>query len=135
LNVATRQVAASLGIAALTTSLQTQTIVHTGDLDAQVSWSNPATAALYNKLVGTFTAHGLTLQQAQHEALGQLWRMIQQQATVLAYQDVYTDTALLVLPAIVLALFLRPRPRAARQPQEAPASEHKGQPARAGALA
>jgi DHA2 family multidrug resistance protein len=135
LNVATRQIAASLGIAALTTHLQTQTIVHTGDLAAQVSLSNPATAALYSKLVSIFTGHGLTLQQAQNAALVQLWRLIQQQATALAYQDVYTATALFVLPAIVLALFLRPRPRAAMQLQETPASEPPRQPARAGVLA
>jgi DHA2 family multidrug resistance protein len=135
LSVVTRNVVASLGIAVLTTILQTQTIVHTGDLDAQVSLSNPATAALYSTLVGTFTAHGLTLQQAQAEALVQLGRLIAQQATALAYQDVYSDTALFLLPAVVLALFLRTPPRAATQPQEAPAGEHPGQSGMAEALA
>jgi DHA2 family multidrug resistance protein len=135
LSVVTRNIFSSLGIAVLTTILTTQTIVHQGDLDAQASLSNPATAAFYTRLVGIFTAHGLTLQQAQGAALVQLAQLVEQQATALAYQDVYLDLALLVLPAVALALFLRARRRTATQPQEAPAAEHPRQSGMAEALA
>ena len=110
----TRNLVSSLAVAALTTILQTQTIVHDVNLSAQVHLSNPATSALYNHLVATFSGQGLSLQQAQNAALQQLVSQVNSQATALAYQDVYMLTTLVLVPAITLPILLRTR-RAAVQ--------------------
>jgi DHA2 family multidrug resistance protein len=120
LSVVTRNVVASLAVAALTTILQTQTIVHDVNLSAQGGLSNPSVAALYNRLVATFSAQGLALQQADSAALHQVMNQISAQARVLAYQDVYLLTTLVLVPAVVLPLLLRARQRATSQGQGVP---------------
>ncbi len=109
LSTVVRNAMAALSIALLANVLQTQRIAHNADLASGVSLANPATAGLYNSIVGLGVAHGLPLGTARGLAIGQLAGAVAQQAAVLAYQDIFRLVAVICAPIIILGLLLRVR--------------------------
>jgi hypothetical protein len=83
LNVVARNVVASLAVAALINYLQQRTMIHAADLMKHAGAAHLAPAGLSAA------------------------RLLQQ-ASAMAYQDVFTLTAVLTVPAILLAFVLRP---------------------------
>ncbi len=118
-----RNVVASLALAFLTNTLQTQRLIHQSDLFSQFSLHNPATLVLYNRLTATLVSHGESLGQARLAALAQMAQQVAQQASALAFQDVYWIAATLTIPAIFLPLLLRPLRQTTRGAPAAMAAE------------
>ncbi len=101
----TRQLGGSFGIAIMTTVLARRQAVHENYLAEKVSLLNQATQERLQTLVAGFESHSSDAYTAQQQALTALKGMIQAQAGVLSYADVfrYVGFAFIVtLPLLIL---------------------------------
>jgi len=105
-----RQVAASLGTAALATYVQNRIPTHFAHLAEQASIFSPAANFVTRVMLG-LEARGYTAISAHITALNLLSFQIQKQATVMAFDDTYLLAAAIAVPGIIIALFLRGRPK------------------------
>jgi DHA2 family multidrug resistance protein len=110
-----RNIGGSIGIASVTTFLVRGAQTHQSYLGANVTaTSQTATAALLG-LQGKFVASGADGYTAHQDALGAIYRSIQQQASLLAYADNFRLLAYLSLGCLpLLFLLARLRHRTAR---------------------
>ena len=110
-----RNIGGSIGIATVTTFLVRGAQTHQSYLGANVTaTSQTATAALLG-LQGKFVASGADGYTAHQDALGAIYRSIQQQASLLAYADNFRLLAYLSLGCLpLLFLLARLRHRTAR---------------------
>ena len=117
LNSVIRSVAGSVGVAVLSSLVQTQTSFHYAHLAEQVTAISP-TAALLQQQTAFFMARGASLQAATFAAAQLLIRQLQQQANMLAIDDAFLFTLAIAIAAIVLVLLipLRPRPKGTAKP-------------------
>ncbi len=117
LNSVVRAVAGSVGVAVLSSVVQTQTNVHYAHLAEQVTATSP-TAALLQQQTTFFMAQGASLQAATAAAIQLLIRQLQRQANMLAIDDAFLFTLLIAIAAIVLVLLipLRPQPKGTEKP-------------------
>jgi DHA2 family multidrug resistance protein len=102
-----RNIGGSVGIASVTTMLVRGAQVHQSYLAGNLTAGNPATAKFRIAGASATTAHG--------EALGALYRSVQQQASVLAYADNFRLLAYLSLLCILPILFFHRLKSRARQ--------------------
>ncbi|HEY7356838.1 MAG TPA: hypothetical protein VH590_10240, partial [Ktedonobacterales bacterium] len=93
LNVVARNVTASLAIAVMTNILQQRTTIYLTQLGLSA----------------------LQVAQATELGAGASEPLAARQAQALAYHDVFLITALSIIPAFILALFLKPPPRKAHR--------------------
>ncbi len=111
--VVTRLVVASFALAIFTNILITQEVAHAASLASQATRANPVTLGMISSLTRRFEAQGLSAAQATSAALGQMYRQVSLNATVLAFRDVFLVSAAITIPAILLSfVFLRSRPAA-----------------------
>ncbi len=111
-----RNIGGSVGIAMATTALIRRADLHQTDLSAFVTPNSPA---LQQKaaLSAAYLSHYLGRAQAQPGSLGLFYRLMGQQAALLAYVDVFRWTALLAFfCAAAVWLFKKPLPHAAPPP-------------------
>src|SRR6266567_2757272 len=104
MNTVMRSVSSSLGIAVLATLVQSRTKIHYAHLSEQVTASS-LLGQLYTRLQALFVAHGATLQAAQSSALKVINLMVQRQSYVLAIQDAFSFTVVVIGLAIISVLF------------------------------
>jgi DHA2 family multidrug resistance protein len=105
-----RNVGGSIGIAAVTTSLVRGAQKHQNYLSANLSASNPQTAALVAGLGAKFHMAGADAVTGHAMAMGAIYRQMMQQASLLAYADNFRMIGYLALFCLPLALLpLRPR--------------------------
>lgn len=114
----TRQLGGSLGIAVMTSTLEHRQATHASALAEKVSLFNEATQERFQMLTAAFQQHVPDLHTAQHQALLALQGLIQAQAGVLSYADIfrYVGTAFIVTLPLVFLLGgggRRPAPAAA----------------------
>jgi DHA2 family multidrug resistance protein len=105
-----RNIGGSVGIATVTTFLVRGAQTHQNYLAANVTPTDPTAIRSLQGLRGEFFAGGASEFTAQREALGALYRSIQQQASLLAYADNFRLLAYLSLacmPLLVLLVRLR----------------------------
>jgi len=112
-----RNLGGSIGIATVTTYLVRGSQVHQNYLMAHVSPANPAVSDLLHGLERTFLRGGAGPYSAHQKALGELYSMVQQQTSLLAYVDNFRLLGYLALLCIPLAICFRgvgrqPRSRA-----------------------
>ncbi len=105
-----RQVAGSLGTAALATYVQNRVPTHFAHLAEQASIFSPAANFVTRIMLG-LEARGYNAISAHIAALNLLSFQIQKQATVMAFDDTYLLAAAIAVPGIIIALFLRGRPK------------------------
>jgi len=105
LNTAMRSVFQSLGVAMLSTVVQTQAIIHTTVLTWQVR-ADTAQGALLSQLASTMQASGMPAVTAQAAAAQTLLAQIARQGGVLGFADAYGITFVAALLAIVVAFLL-----------------------------
>lgn len=113
----TRQLAGSIGIAALNTLLVMRTVHHGSVIGQAMSAQDEATRAFLRAAEASLIARGLSPSQAALGAFTMLGSAVRQQVTVLAYADMFTLCTGLVLLGLVPVLFLRggePRAKLAR---------------------
>lgn len=118
ISTVTRSVSSSLGIAVLATLVQTQAQVHYGRLAEQLTPASPA-GHLLRELQAYFVSQGADLVSAQTAALQTLSGLVTEQAFVLAIQNAFTFSVVVVALAIVATFFVRPS-RRVETPQALP---------------
>ncbi len=107
----TRNVGASVGIAVVQTLLTRHRQVHTRLLGEHVEPFNPAAREMLARLQSSFEARGADAMTASREALAAVWGMVQRQAALQSFLDVFQLLGVLVLCMIPLVFLMR-RPRA-----------------------
>jgi len=109
-----RNIGGSVGIATVTTFLVRGAQTHQNYLAANVTASNPTAMAAFQGLQARFFHGGASSSTAQQEALGAIYRNIQQQASLLAYADNFRLIAymsLLCIPLLILVTRVRSSPK------------------------
>jgi DHA2 family multidrug resistance protein len=113
-----RNIGGSVGIATVTTYLVRGAQTHQSYLAANVTASNPTAMAALQGLQAKFIQGGASAYTAQQDALGAIYRSIQQQASLLAYADNFRLIAYLALLCIpLLILVARVGPSAKEPPK------------------
>ncbi len=112
INSFVRNIGGSIGIAAITTMLTRQAQKHTTYLTANATAGNPAFQRMRDGLEQTYAANGAGPHLSTEKAYEQIERMIQGQATVLAYVDVLLVMAVMVACLAPMVAIMR-RPKAA----------------------
>jgi DHA2 family multidrug resistance protein len=100
-----RNIGGSIGIACVTTMLVRGSQTHQNYLGANLTSGNPAAMGILEGLQAKFSMAGADAGAAHQEALGALYRSVQQQAAVLAYADIFRLLGYLSLVCIPLVLF------------------------------
>jgi len=104
---AARNLGGSIGISIATSILAERTQLHQSRLVEHVSPSSPAYQQAYRNMTDYFASHGASLADAQRRAVGLIGQLVQSQAQLLAYIDVFWFYAAFAALMIVLALSLR----------------------------
>jgi DHA2 family multidrug resistance protein len=101
-----RNIGGSIGIASVTTFLVRGSQTHQNYLAANLTAGSPAAMGMLQGLQRKFSVGGTDGYTAHREAMGALYRSVQQQAAVLAYADNFRLLGYLSLLCIPLVLFL-----------------------------
>jgi DHA2 family multidrug resistance protein len=102
-----RNIGGSVGIASVTTFLVRGSQIHQHYLVANVTAGNPAVSEMLHGLQTKFYLGGADAYTAHQKALGVLYGIVQQQASLLAYVDNFRLLGFLSLLCIPLAMFFR----------------------------
>ncbi|MEA3533517.1 DHA2 family efflux MFS transporter permease subunit [Rhizobium sp. CC-YZS058] len=94
----TRNLGGAVGLAAINTILTRREDMHYAQLSEHVTWSNPEALDMLRNIAGNYTAHGM---DGSTIALQRVAGIVQQQATILSFADVF-----LILTALFTALIL-----------------------------
>lgn len=113
INVA-RNEGGSIGVSLVTTMLAQRAQFHQARLVEHVVPSSPQLQATLQQGTQHFTSTGAATVDAQHQALGFIGQLVQDQAQLLSYIDVYLVLAIIAAVMIPLALLLRPIEREMR---------------------
>jgi MFS transporter, DHA2 family, multidrug resistance protein len=109
----TRQLGGSVGVALLTTLLGARTVFHRAVLVEHLAVTDPSVQARVNALAASFAAKGGDPIAAKQRALTAIDGAARLQSSVLAFNDTFYVTAMLVLFAIPLVFVLgKPEARA-----------------------
>jgi DHA2 family multidrug resistance protein len=84
-----RQLGGSFGVALISTYLTRDNQVHRSDLVSKLSINDPGVQHRFQALTGGFQLKGMPLNIAQKTSLQLLDRLVDLQATVLSYMDVF----------------------------------------------
>lgn len=106
INVA-RNLGGSFGISLANTEIAQKTQVNHANLVAHVVPTSHAYQETTQKAAAYFAAHGESAYRAQHLAIGWIGQVVEQQATMLAYIDVFWVAAVfsaLIVPLVLLLL-------------------------------
>ncbi len=110
-----RNIGASMGISAVTTLQFRQMQSHINILGTHVNSSSPAAQQTFQGLQRVFTSRGADAITAAHQASGAVWGMVLQQASMLAYNDVFRFLGGMFLVMLPL-LFLMKKPSGRKGP-------------------
>lgn len=102
----TRQLGGSIGIAILTTLLTQREAFHKATLLTNLSPYDPETSQRLNALTSTFQSHGADATTAHQQALAALEQLVNTQAAVLSYADVFRFVGIVFLCSLPLLLLL-----------------------------
>jgi len=102
----TRQLGGSIGIAVLSTLLAQREAFHKSVLLAKLSPYNLVTNERVDQLTGIFQSGGSDVTTAHQQALTSLEKLVNQQAAVLSYADVFHFVGIVFLCSLPLLLFL-----------------------------
>jgi EmrB/QacA subfamily drug resistance transporter len=110
INTVVRFISQSLGIAILATLVQSQTKVHYTHLAEQITTSSPL-AQFLTQLQAAFVARGADVVSAHAAAIHLIIQYVQRQSFMLAMQDAFRFTLILVIIGIVATFFVREQRR------------------------
>ncbi len=102
----TRQLGGSIGIAILTTLLTQREAFHKSILLTNLSPYNLETTQRLNALISVFQSRGSDAVTAHQQALAALEELVNTQAAVLSYADVFRFVGIVFLCSLPLLLFL-----------------------------
>jgi DHA2 family multidrug resistance protein len=104
-----RNIGASIGIAMVETMQVRKSQLHLNILGEHVNPANPLARQTVDRMRGLFMSQGKDAVTATRQAYGAVWGMVQQQAAMLAYNDVFRFLALTFV-ALLPLLFLMRKP-------------------------
>jgi MFS transporter, DHA2 family, multidrug resistance protein len=102
----TRQLGGSIGIAILTTLLAQREAFHRAILVTNLTAYDLETNQRLDVLTGAFHSHGSDLATAHQQALASLDQLVNTQAAVLSYADIFRFVGVVFLCSLPLLLFL-----------------------------
>ncbi|AGY60579.1 DHA2 family efflux MFS transporter permease subunit [Gloeobacter kilaueensis] len=102
----TRQLGGSVGIAILTTLLAQREAFHRAVLIENISAYNPLATARIDQLSGALGAQGSDLATAHDQALKLLDNLVNTQAAILSFEDIFRVVGIVFLASLPLLLFL-----------------------------
>ncbi len=108
-----RNIGGSTGIAASQTLMSRLNQAHTNILGTHVSPYNPVTQERIRQLQSTFVSRGTDPVTATQRAHGILWATVQQQASILTFNDIFLIFGIILMVLIPLSYTMR-RPRTKR---------------------
>jgi DHA2 family multidrug resistance protein len=114
----TRQLGSSIGIALITTMLARRISLHRAILVGRVTDFNQPAIDRINMIAGGLARHGASVQASRQGALAIVDRVVNGQAALLAYSDIFFYVAVLFLASLPLILLL-----GEKQKPAAPATE------------
>jgi len=102
----TRQLGSSIGIAVITTLLVHREATHRAVLVERISLFQPAAVSRRDVFNATFVRHGSDLVKAHHRAFQALDGIINAQAALKSYADIFRYVGVIFLMTLPLLLFL-----------------------------
>jgi DHA2 family multidrug resistance protein len=102
-----RQLGGSFGIALLATLVDRRMQFHDARLSESISLYNPATQERLNQIQTGMAAHGMTPDAAQKAAYQVINKLVQGQAAVLTYIDVFHTIAYVGFAGLVMLFFFK----------------------------
>lgn len=102
----TRQLGGSIGIAILTTLLAQREAFHRAMLLENLSPFSPETSQRLNAIAGAFQSQGSDAATAHQQAIASLSQLVNTQAAVLSYADIFRFVGVVFLCSLPLLLFL-----------------------------
>jgi DHA2 family multidrug resistance protein len=102
-----RQLAGSFATAVAAIAMQDRQFALAGDLSARLNTANPWSVQWLDSVQAGFTAHGMASGQAHVAALATLARVVDQQALLMACEDLYRGLGVLALFTLVAVLVQR----------------------------
>jgi MFS transporter, DHA2 family, multidrug resistance protein len=108
-----RNLGGSFGIAAVTTLQARYQQKHINVLGAHVTPFDPAASQVLDRMRGAFSAAGSGPVESQQQALASLWGMVQRQAAMLSFVDVFRLMAIAFLFMLPLVFLMKKPPTGA----------------------
>jgi MFS transporter, DHA2 family, multidrug resistance protein len=108
-----RNIGSSMGISFVTTLVARRSQFHQMRLGSNMAASNAQIQQAQSQLGAMFALHGAGPAASTHQALGFMYRTLQQQATLLSYIDVFRVMGWLFLLTAPLVLMMRKKKREA----------------------
>jgi len=105
-----RNIGASVGIASVTTLNARHMQQHLNDLGRNVTQYSGTVRAMLDRMTAGFMANGVDRATATKQAYAAIDGMVQQQASMLAYTDVFFILAIMFLACIPL-IFVMKKPK------------------------
>jgi DHA2 family multidrug resistance protein len=102
-----RNIGASIGIASVITIDARQTQRHINDLGAHVNSFSGVAQQMFESMRAGFMARGMDLATATKQAYGAMFGIVQQQAAMLAFVDVFFLLAIMFLACLPLILIMK----------------------------
>jgi len=102
-----RNIGASVGIATVTTMLSRHQQIHVHDLGAHITPYNPQTQSMLSGMESALIQRGSDAVTAALQARAALWGLVQRQASMLSYNDVFLTMTVLFLALLPLVLLMR----------------------------
>jgi DHA2 family multidrug resistance protein len=102
-----RQIGGSLGIAILSTFIDHRTTIHRASLVEHINVYSPEALQRLHALQGAMMAKGASFAVARQQALAIIDRIINAQASVMAFEDVFRVVAIVFLAGLPLLLLLK----------------------------
>ena len=102
----TRQLGGSMGVALLSTVLDRRVAFHREVLTSHVSATDPLVSERLDQLSQLYGSQGASASEAHAQALTALDGLVQQQASILSFNDTFFLVALLVLASLPLVFLL-----------------------------
>ena len=102
-----RNIGGSIGIAVVSTLVTRSTQQRSSYMSAHLQNANPNFRAMISGLAGTLQSQGMSATEATRQAYGRVEFLVQQQAAALAFKDVVSLLALLVLFLVPVAFIMQ----------------------------
>jgi MFS transporter, DHA2 family, multidrug resistance protein len=106
-----RNIGASIGIASVTTISSRHTQAHINDLSQNVTPYNPIAQNMMAQMKAAFMARGMDAATAAKQAAAGLFGMVQQQAAMMGYVDVFFLLAIMFAACLPLILLMKKAPK------------------------
>jgi DHA2 family multidrug resistance protein len=106
-----RNIGASVGIASVTTMSVRHAQIHTNTLAQNVTIYSPATQTMVQGIKQNMMAHGVDSATATKQAYAGIFGMVQQQASMMAYIDVFFLLAIMFAACLPLIFIMKKAPK------------------------